>query len=190
MTLFVGHVRRRVSDEEVRDDHHPPRRRHPDQDGNRQGEEPAEDEEALAPDPIGERAGEEVRERLRRAEGDDEGEDRRLRAEAEVALADERQHAPLESDERADERVQPDEERELRRVRPQPEAHGRRGHGRTATAPRLLAATISAWSAGGGGKSARSDSESPAASARLWRRSKPIVENGFPESARPQTEPA
>ena len=68
-------------------------------------------EQPLAPDPVGERAGGEVRERLRDAERDDEGEDRGGRVEAEVLLADERQHASLEPDHRPDERVQPDEQR-------------------------------------------------------------------------------
>ena len=45
------------------------------------------------------------------------------RAQPEVLLADERQHAPLEPDHAADERVQPDEERELAGVRAQAEPH-------------------------------------------------------------------
>ena len=48
---------------------------------------------------------------------DDEREDRRARAQSEVLLADERQHAALESEHATDERVQPHEERELTRVR-------------------------------------------------------------------------
>ena len=54
-----------------------------------------------------------------------------LRAKPEVMLADERQHAALEPDHRADERVQPDEQRELARVRAQPEPDLRR-HARRA----------------------------------------------------------
>ena len=50
-----------------------------------------------------------------------------------------------------------------------------------------------AWFAGGGGTSTRraraKASASSCASAELFRRSKPIEEKGFPESARPQTEP-
>src|SRR5207244_10543198 len=131
--------------------------------------------------------------RLGDAERDDEGEDRRLRGESEVALADEREHASLEPDHRADEGVQPDEERELSGVRPEPEADCRRGHARATSPPRLFAATIAAWSAGAGGRSTSSacaNASGPsAASARLCRRSKPIVENGLPESPRPQTAP-
>ena len=54
----------------------------------------------LRPSALGERAGGEVGQRLGGAEGDDEGEDRRGRAQPEVLLADERQHAPLEADHR------------------------------------------------------------------------------------------
>jgi hypothetical protein len=57
----------------------------------------------------------------------------RLRGQPELALPEHRQDAPLETDERPDERVQCDQQRELARVRAQSEAGGH---------PRL-AATIS-----------------------------------------------
>jgi hypothetical protein len=86
-------------------------------------------------------------------------------------LSDQREHASLEPDHGADERVEPDEQRELCCVGAQPEAHVRRHHGVTASAPRLFAATTAAWSAGGGGRSTRTeranDSASLAASAWL-----------------------
>ena len=76
---------------------------------------------AAPPDTVGERAGREVRERLRESERDDEGEDRGLRGQLEVLLADQREDRSLEADHGADERVDPDEQRELAGVRPQAE---------------------------------------------------------------------
>src|SRR5712692_831643 len=160
------------AEEQVREDDHPPALSESDQQGHGQGKQPAGDEQPLAACAVGERTGGEVRQRLGGAEGDDEREDRGVGAETEVLLADERQDAPLEADQRPDERVQANEEGELRRVRPQPEANRARSHRRTAAAPRLFAATISAWSAGGGGTSTRSaranDSASSSSSARLF----------------------
>src|SRR5438105_15182754 len=109
----------------------------------------------------------------------------------EVVLTDERQHAPLQPYQRADERIEPDEQAELRGVRAQPQPNNT--HARAVAMPERLAATIAAWSAGGGGTSPSSSrtnvSTSGAPAAWLWSRSNPIVENGLPESARPQTEP-
>ena len=115
-----------------------------DQERNGQGEEPAENEQALAPDALGQPAGGEVGKRLRDPEGDDEREDRARRGEPELVLADERKHAPLEADHRADERVQRNEESELTRVRPKPEANGAGRHLRAGESPLRLAATIAA----------------------------------------------
>src|SRR5581483_11940203 len=116
-----------------------------------------------------------------------------LRGEPEVVAADQRQRAALEPDHRADERVHHHEERELRRVRPQAEANGCRDHAVEAASPARFAATIAAWSAGGGGtstSSARTNSSALACwSARLWRRSKPMLETGLAERERPHTEP-
>ena len=44
-----------------------------------------------------------------------------FRREAEVPLPERRQHAPLETNERADKRVERDQQRELPRVRPEAE---------------------------------------------------------------------
>src|SRR5207248_3357956 len=122
------------------------------------------------------------------AEGDHEGQDRRARAQPEVPLAHDRQHAPLETDERAYEHVQPDEQCELAAVRAQPKTNGG-AHAGSATVPARLAATIFCCSSGGGGMSASRASAKAAASAKrsIWlcARSKPIVETGFPERPRP-----
>src|SRR6266496_6635471 len=70
---------------------------------------------------VGERAGAKVGERLRDTESDDEGENRRARDQMEILLTDQRQHTALEPNHGADERVQADEEAELRSVCAQPE---------------------------------------------------------------------
>ena len=111
-------------------------------------------EQPLAPDTVGERAGREVRERLRQPEGHDEGEDRGLRRQLEVLLADQRQDRSLEADHRADERVDPDEQRELAGVRAQAELNV--AHAGMLVAPLRFAATISACCGGAGGRSTRS----------------------------------
>ena len=181
------------AEEEVRNDDPAPAGRERDQERHGQSKQPADDEEALTPDAVGEPAGGEVRERLGDPEGDDEAEDRALRGEVEVALADEREHAPLEPDHRADEGVQADKKRELTGVLAKPEPGRRRAHVRVATTPRRFASTISRWFAGAGGRSTSSASAklaaSGCASAELWRRSKPMLEKGLPERPRPQTEP-
>ena len=93
---------------------------------------------------LGQTAGGEVGERLGDPEGDDEGEDGARRGEPELVLADEREDASLEADHRAHERVQRDEESELTRVRPKPEANGASRHRRAGESPLRLAATIAA----------------------------------------------
>ena len=98
-----------------------PTGRESDQERDGQGEQPAEHEQPLAAGAVGERAGGEVHQRLGDAEGDDEGEDRRLRAEPEVLLADQRQDAALETDHRANKSVDADQQCELAGVRSQPE---------------------------------------------------------------------
>ena len=128
------------AEKQVRDDDDAPVRRDPDQDGHGEREEPAEHEQALSSGAVGERSRREVGQRLRGAERDDEGEDRGLRLEPEVLLPDQRQHGPLHSDHGADERVDPDEECELRRVLPQTELDG--GHAGGVEGPRRFAATI------------------------------------------------
>src|SRR3954464_229268 len=127
--------------------------------------------------PLGELAGEQVCGRLRGAEREHEGEDRRGRAEAEVLLADDREHAALQPDHRAHERVQPDEQAELGRVRAQAEPH-RQAHAGTTALPERFAATIPSCPAGRGGMSATSAAANASASVNasiaLWARSNPI----------------
>ena len=68
----------------------------------------------------------------------------------EVLLADQRQNGALEADHRADEGVDPDEQRELARVRAQAELNV--AHADWSARPLRFAATISAWPGGRGGK--------------------------------------
>jgi hypothetical protein len=178
------------TEQQVGGDDEPPGGRKPDQQRHRQRDQPADHEQPLAADALGEVAGGEVGERLGGAEGDDEGEDRGTRAKAEVLLADQRQHAPLQPDHAPDQRVQADQERELVCVRPQTELDRR--HAGTPTLPPRFAATIRSCSSGRGGRSASiasANASSSSASNGLWRRSKPIEENGLAERPRPQTEP-
>ena len=105
---------------------------------------------ALA-DPLGEGARAQVRERLGEAERDDEREHRGARLEVEVRFADQRQGRALEPDHRADERVDSDQQRELRGVL----AGARAGRPdsspqRAGERPARLAATISACCGGAG----------------------------------------
>src|SRR5207253_2362455 len=96
------------------------------------------------------------------------------------------------ADQRPDEQVQRDEQRELARVRTQPEPHALR-HATAPTSPARLAATIRSCPAGLGGAStstaAANSPGSAIASSGLWARSKPIDETGLPDSPRPQTDP-
>ena len=102
----------------------------------------------------GERAGAEVGERLGDAEGDDERQDRGARGQAEVLAADERQRRAFQADHRADERVDRDQQRELRAVLAQPQPDLRCGHATSASGrPLRLAATIAACCSGAGGMS-------------------------------------
>src|SRR5439155_2738602 len=134
-----------------------------------------------APDPLRQVAGGEVGQRFRGAEGDDEGENGGAGAQAEVVLPDQRQHAPLQTDHGADERVQANQQCELAGVGAQAEPD-RRAHAGVLTPPLRLAATICSCSAGGGGMSATSASANAAGSANassgLKARSKPIEETG------------
>src|SRR5207253_3549271 len=109
-------------------------------------------------------AGGEVSERLRRAEGDDEGEDRRARAQTEILFADQWQNASLQADHAPDEGVQRDEQPELAGVRAQTEPD-RRVHARADTLPERFVATICSCSAGGAGMSAASASAHASGSA-------------------------
>ena len=159
-----------------------------DQQRHRKGEQPADHEEALAPDAVGEPAGGQVRERLGDPEGDDEAEDRALRGEAEVALADEREHAPFEPDHGADEGVQADEERELAGVLAKPEPGCRRSCP-SRDGPAAIRGDDLPLVAGAGGRSTSSASAklaaSGCASAELWRRSKPMRREGVAREPAP-----
>src|SRR4029077_991729 len=106
---------------------------------------------------IGECSCRQIRDRLGEAERDNEGEDRRSGCELEVVFADERQNAALESDHAAHERVESNEERELRRVLAQTE-RWRAAHRGVGEAPRRLSATIASCSRGRGGVSCSSAS--------------------------------
>jgi hypothetical protein len=130
------------AEKDVRRDDEAPVRGERDQERHRRGEQPAEDQEPLSPDAVGQAPGEEVRHRLGDAERDDEREDRRARVEVELGLADERKDAALESDHGADEPVEHDEQGELVRVRAHAEPNG--SHTSTATMPARFAATIDA----------------------------------------------
>ena len=76
-----------------------------------------------------------------------------------------------------------------------PRLDGRAAHATSASGrPARLAATIAACCAGAGGMSCEQRGDERVlgvgvCSARLWRRSKPIVETGFADRPRPQTEP-
>ena len=152
------------AEQDVGRDDEAPRRREADEQRHRQRHEPAEHEQPLAADAVGERAGPEVGDGLREAEGDDEGQDRGGRVEAELALADERQHAALEPHHGADKGVERDEQAELRGVRAEPERRRQRCSPRRDGAPARFCATIASCSGGRGGVSWRSASANAAAS--------------------------
>ena len=87
-------------------------------------------EEPLTPEALGQVASGEVGERLGRAEGDDKGENRGSRESASPARR-RWQHAPLEADHGADERVQSQQQGELAGIGADAEPY-RRGHARAA----------------------------------------------------------
>src|SRR5436305_3693462 len=111
----------------------------------------------------------------------------------EALAADQRQRRALEADHRADERVDEDEQRELRAILTQPQPDSAVGHAISASGrPLRFAATIAACCSGAGGmsvvKAATNASTLPCWSAVLWRRSNPIVEIGLADSPRPHTD--
>jgi hypothetical protein len=92
------------------------------QTGKKQGtDDPAGDQQTTAAEPVGETAGDEVRDRLRDPEADDERQHRAAGRDAELALRDEREHRTLQPDHPADEGVDQDEQGELSPVRGQTE---------------------------------------------------------------------
>ena len=126
------------AEEHVGGDHEPPGRRQSDQQRHRQREEPSDHEQPPAAEPLGQASGDEVGERLGQPEGEHEGEDGGRRGEPEVLLAHEREHASLEPDHGADERVEGDEQAELRSVLAQPEPDVRH----SVACPAPVAATV------------------------------------------------
>src|SRR5438093_11150633 len=164
----------------------PPRWCVDDQERYGQSEEPADDQDRLAADAVRRPGRDQVDHRLRHPEAHDERRDGRLRAETELLLAQEWQHRPLQAYHRADEGVQDDEERELREVLPQSEPQ-------FAHSPLRLRRRFSAKASGCGGRSARTNSTNSdfevRRSAGLKRRSKPIVDPGFPLSPLPHAAP-
>ena len=84
---------------------------------------PPGDENLPASDAVGESSGGIVRDRLRHAKHDDERQDGRPSGELKLLFGEERQNAALHADHRADERVDDDEQRELRDVLAKPETN-------------------------------------------------------------------
>jgi hypothetical protein len=110
------------------DDPFPGRGKH-DHKRDRQADEPTGDQDLLAPNPVGEAPGEEVRQRLDETEGDDEGEGNGPRGPPELLLRQERHDRPLQPGHPANEGVDDDEQGELFQVLAQSEAD-RRGNRR------------------------------------------------------------
>ena len=138
----------------VRGDDPAPARRRGDQQRDGEREHPAGDQQPAPPEPGGEAAGAQVRERLGQPERDDERQHRGLGRQAELLVADQRESRALQADHGPDERVERDQQRELRRVLAQPELDAAVVH-RTPVSgrPARLAARISAWRSGAGGMS-------------------------------------
>ena len=132
------------------------------------------DQQPPAADPRRERAGGEVRERLGGPKATMNDSTAALEPRPKSSSPDERQRRALEADHRADERVEGDEQRELRARSRAARAVPRRwvtaSASRAAAAPVRLAATIAAWSGGAGGMScisAATNSSSDRARARV-----------------------
>ena len=90
-----------------------------------QPDQPAGDQDGLPPDPVRERAGHEVGDRLGRSERDEERERGGRRRDAEDVGREERHDRPLLPDHPADERADTDEQCELAGVRAQTQGHPR-----------------------------------------------------------------
>ena len=114
-----------------------------------------------------------------------------LRRQVELVLGDRGQDRPLHAHHRADERVDEDEQRELRQVLAQAEPRRRGAHGLASGRPRF-ARRIRSIPAGWGGTStsAATNSSFGRVSIGFQRFSKPIVLDGLPLSPAPQAEPA
>jgi hypothetical protein len=104
------------AEQHVREHDPSPGGREDQQQRHRQADEPAGQQHRLATEPVGEGAGEVVDDRLGDAEGDDEGQHRGVAGQGELLLGQQRQHRAFLPDEPTDERVDPDQQRELRQV--------------------------------------------------------------------------
>jgi hypothetical protein len=93
------------AEQDVGGDDPAPARGERDQERHRQRHGPAGDQQPPPPDPLGQRPGAEVGQRLDQPEGDDEGEDGGAGGEVELLAADQRQRRALQPDHRADEGV-------------------------------------------------------------------------------------
>jgi hypothetical protein len=116
------------AEQDVGGDDPGPARGRRDQQRDRQRHRPAGDQQSPPPDPLRQRPGEEVGQRLDQPEGDDEGEHRDAGGEVELLAPDQRQRRALQADHRADEGVDGEQQRELRQVLAQPEPRMPSGH--------------------------------------------------------------
>ena len=95
------------AEQDVGGDDPAPARRPDQQQRHRDADDPAGDEHRLAPVAVRQGAGEEVRDRLHRAERGDEGEPGGERGDPELALGEQRQDDAFLADHPADQRVRP-----------------------------------------------------------------------------------
>jgi hypothetical protein len=107
--------------EDVRDDDPAPCRRPDEQQRYGQPNEPARHENRLATKAIGHRAGNQIRAGLRDSEGDEKGENGADTGDTEDVRGQNRQEGSLLADHPADERIDANQQRELAKVRAQPE---------------------------------------------------------------------
>jgi hypothetical protein len=103
-----------------------PRRRPHQQQRYRDADQPSHDEDAPGAEALGQQARDEVTGGLRQAEGHQEERCGKPRGEPEVSLREEGDQRALLADQGSDQRVDPDQESELREVRPDPLPHGPR----------------------------------------------------------------
>jgi hypothetical protein len=177
-----------IAEQHVGEQDPAPRRRPHQQEGHRDRDQPAADQDLLASEAVGPAAGEVVGQRLGHAEHDDERQHRRARGEVKLLLGDRRQDAALHADHRADERVDDDQQGELRQVLADAEPQARSRRHRTAAveatgsrASRRLGRDV--------GDAAMNSSRSSASSG-LLRRSNARVVEGLPLMPAPHAEPA
>ena len=112
------------AEQDVGEDDPAPGRRPDQQQRDRDGDEPAGDQDRFAAEPVGPGSGEVVGGGLGQAEDEDEGQPGGVRLEAELALPQQGQDGALLAEHAADEGVDRDEQGELGGVLPQPEPDG------------------------------------------------------------------